>query len=47
MTACAGLRLTYHVPFEMVTEQRSCDKKPEQALLSLWRGVWSVRGRGC
>lgn len=46
MTAYAGLRLTYNVPFEMVTEQRSCDKKPEQALLSLWLGVWAARGGG-
>lgn len=40
------LRLTYCVPFQTVTKQRSCHKKPEQALLSLWLGVWSVRGRG-
>lgn len=39
-------RLTYYVPFEMVTKQRPYDKKPEQALLSLWLGVWSARGEG-
>lgn len=46
MKAYDRLRLTYYVPFEMVTKHRSCDKKPEQALLSLWLGVWSARGRG-
>lgn len=45
MTPCN--RLTYHVPFEMVTKQRSCDKTAEQALLSLWiyQPEWGWGGR--
>ena len=37
-------RLAYYVPFEMVTRQRSCDKKPEQAALSLWLGEGRLGG---
>lgn len=45
MTAFVGIRLTCFVPFEMVTKHRSCDKTPEQPLLSL-RPSLSEEGGG-
>lgn len=47
LTAFVGIRLTCFVPFEMVTKHRSCDKTPEQPLLSLRLSLSGERGRGC